>query len=228
MKDDYFLRRVDVKTADLARSAAGVRAVNASSDRLMLIQRASMALDQADVNDATLKLIDDAFSTGPLGPKLLKAFWSEHRIALSPIAGSRLMINPPEGLDPGSPSPISVSTQPWLCGRYGLCIPRLPTSVEMINVESENPGFFDDVSVFLDLGIDAEEASKFCNYVMPGSTVTMVRPNLKLHGRWMATADLDLSFSGLIERLEEQFNLKPLVQSGVEHVHSITLGIESK
>jgi hypothetical protein len=44
----------------------------------------------------------------------------------------------------------------------------------------------------------------------------------------MTVVGLDMSFSGIVEALESQFKLNPIVQSGLADVHSITLGIESK
>lgn len=211
--------------ADLARSAGGLRSVQLLQPQLELLQRAAMSLDGEDISDEVLQLVQDAFSSEPIGPKLLEAFWANYSISLSPIDGARLIVNPPSGIEPGVDQPVTLSCQKWLSGRYGLVLDRLPSSVEMMNVKSENHGFFDDVTVFWDLGVPVKE---LCGFVLPGSTVTLVRPNQKVHGKWMAVAGLDLAFSGLTEVLESQFKLTPLVQSGPADVHSITLGVESK
>jgi len=225
MKDDLFLQRVNVKIADLARSAEGLKSVKMPVDQLEMVNRARMALDGEDVPDSVVEGIDHAFSARQVGPNLLKTFWDNYRVALSPVPGSRLLVNPPENVDPGSSNPVTVRFQDWLTGRYGLTLKRFPTSIEMMNVKSENHGFFDDVTIFWDAGIPVTE---LCCFILPGSTVTLVRPNKTVHGRWMTVAGLDLSFFGILEALESQFKLNPIVQSGLADVHSITLGAESK
>lgn len=225
MKDDLFLQRVNVKIADLARSAGGLKSVKMSTDQLELVSRARLALEGEDVSDGVVSGIDRAFVSPHVGPNLLRTFWDNYAIALSPIDKSRLLVNPPENIDPGSPSPVTVHFQDWLTGRYGLVLKRLPSPIEMMNVTSENHGFFEDVTIFWDAGVPVKE---LCGYVLPGSTVTLVRPNKTVHGRWMTVVGLDMSFSSLVESLESQFKLKPIVQSGLADVHSITLGIESK
>jgi hypothetical protein len=225
MKDDLFLQRVNVKIADLARSAEGLKSVKMPVDQLEMVNRARMALEGEDVSDDVVEGIERAFSARQVGPSLLRTFWDNYHVALSPIPGSRLLVNPPENVDPGSSGPVTARFQDWLTGHYGLSLKRFPTSIEMMNVKSENHGFFDDVTVFWDVGVPVKD---LCGFVLPGCTVTLVRPNKTVHGRWMTVVGLDMSFSGIVEALESQFKLNPIVQSGLADVHSITLGIESK
>jgi hypothetical protein len=224
MKADYFLQRVGLGIADLARGSGKLKTVNLRESELELVQRASMALEGEDISDDTLKLLKDAFATGPLGPKLLQAFWSQHQTTLSQTQSTRLLVNPPVKLDPGASSTMTVSTQPWLNGRYGMCLGKLPSAVEQMGVISENHGFFDDVVVFWDYGVDFEQ---LCRYLIPGSVLTLVRPNKELHGKWAAVAGLDLSFTRMLETIESHFGLKMVVSSSESHVHSVTLGVES-
>jgi hypothetical protein len=229
-EDDFFLQRVNVNLANLLQGYQKFDLLRLAKPELEFVQRAKLALSQ-DVSPECYKLLLDAFdpraSLSQLGPKLLKAFWAH---AASELANSlvtapaQLLVNPPDHLTLKSTrNVVTVRFQPWLTGSYGQALARWPDAVDLLNVKSTLHGFFDNVVIFWDLGVDSE---KLGNFICPGSTLTLARPSYRAHA-WLKVCDLDLSCAELLRQLSAKFKLVTLSDAILPKGISLTtLGVE--
>lgn len=224
---DYFLRRVETKIVDEARGIYGLKALNATEFHA----RAAMAVERIGIKDIDPEVMDQinrAFDERS-GEQMLRAFWSHFRYKLC-ASGSCLLVNPPEGLSisgvPAS-SLITVYTQLWLRGSYGLRINHFPTAIEMINVKSSHHGFFDEVVVFWTRGMDLPELNALTERVLPGSVLKLVVPNVK-HRAWIATFNLDLPPNNAVDAVKTRYAVRLIETQDDGNVSATVLGIESK
>ena len=183
------------------------------------ISEASMALDgYTDIPDlAKLDLAKGVSKRD--GPALLRAFWTAFasQVKLEPV-DSRLLVNPPVGLS-GLGEGQMFTAGGFLKGSYGSPFKDDPLIVSQIAGTFDR--YFDDVTVFY-------TEDRLPPIIMPGSTITLVRPNLKKHGFWMAWAELDLNFVPLLSSIKEDFGYKTVLDQDYDEFTITILGIEAK
>jgi hypothetical protein len=189
---DLFTARLFVELADKLR----VMDPTTSAD---LLQMTRMAISVRDVSDATKLSISQGINDRDIG-ELLTAFWGHFidEVELYPTT-SRLLINPPKGLDPRAEFITTVRTQTSLCGSYGFLIDNKIYELFM------SEGFFSDVTVFWGAGLDLQFARQLATHrIDVGTTVTFLTP-APVHDFWLTWAQYDSGLKHLIENVSLRF-----------------------
>lgn len=160
--------------------------------------------------------------------QMLRAFWDRYATAY-PTAHegcARLLVNPPDGLQyigaetwtmrsPGSP----------LTGRYGTEISVTPTGLQMAGIRGEVRGFFDEVVIFWDGGLNV---AALVERMVTGTVVTCARPKLNRHGFWLAWTGIDLTFSAIFEEMDRHYKVASIGVEGTADVELSAFGLESR
>jgi hypothetical protein len=213
---DLFLSRLQVAIADHARQVGDFAHAHLDTETAQRAQLASMNF--TDVGEETLDLLKSEDAGG-----LLAAFWSHYKVSL-PESPARVLVNPPANLKVEGNN-MTLALQPWLTGQYGRVLEGAPQPIDFVNFTSTFHGYFDDAVVFWDLGLDAHALA---SHLMPGGTITLIRPRPTKHGFWMAWKGLDLSFKTITDGVQSRFRLRNLTQGNAENFESNTFGLESK
>lgn len=195
--------------------------------------RSSMALQghvdiplsaRGDIAIAVATKCEDQFVQG----RLLRAFWTtyggdHHGL---PVA-ARLWVNAPASVAVAEEYSYTHMTQGWLTGIVGtvLAAEDLHSPLVVSTINGETPGYFDDVTLFWDRGLDP---GLLAPLLAPQSTVTLVRPRPDKHSFWMGWADLDLNFNALFAALEIIFKVVPLSTVEQEETLISVFGLEFK
>jgi len=228
---DLFLERVAVSIADAAREYSGL-SVFSDPD---MARRCQVAMgNRQDISDDALSDLNLAFA--PRTPqiarqgRLLSCFWKTYPFALS-NALSRLLVNPPSDINPGEGFSMTLKTQSWVEGIHGACIfNRELTPIEVVSIPGAFSSFFDDVTVFWDYGFGEDwflGTSVVVDRIMPGSTVTLVRPSAH-HNTWIGWSGIDLSFKRLLASINSKYKLRELSVNTVGNIEVAILGVEAK
>lgn len=152
------------------------------------------------------------------GAHLMSAYWHTWPIQPMMQVVSRLLVNPPDNLDEELISASQVMTLTTVpCGNYGPSMSPValtsPLRRSLIHSETHPRGYFDDITVFWDGGIDL---SFLVDYVLPGSTLTFIRPELNLNADWLEWGNVDLDCRELIDAIQAKFNLTAIVEDRPE------------
>jgi len=182
-----------------------------------MLSAALMALNgQKDIGVSTKEMLDEAVSSLN-GGSVLRAFWSHYANDVELYdAESRLLVNPPVGIQPNSQWVATLNTQPYLTGSYGQ---------KHVNVLSlDGPTQIEDIVVFYgqlvvpDVGL--------LRLIAPGSTITMAMPS-EIHHFWMSWIQLDFGLEPLLEAVTKQWSLKVVhKQTSSKSVTVEVLGVE--
>lgn len=229
---DLFSSRARVALADLAAGVSGFGSIS----RPELAQLSSMSPVQ-DIGPAaarTLRGLPEVKNQLQLQGLALKAFWEAFSasVELRPVA-ARLMVNPPLDLGVNLHDGVwmTLSTQSWLTGRYGIsACAALPSGSVLprdlaFKVSGEMPGYFDDVAIFWDHEVDPVGLA---GWVVPGSTLTLCRPLPAVHAEWIRWIGLDFSFPAVIGALEASFKLSLVSRQVAGQVEHSIIGVEAK
>ena len=120
---------------------------------------------------------------------------------------------------------MTLRTQTWLNGQYGITAGSVLPRDVAFKVAGETQGYFDDVAIFWDHTIDPVSLAE---WVIPGSTLTLCRPLPAVHAEWIRWMGLDFGFSGIISSLEAKFKLQLVGRQTNGQVEHSIIGLEAK
>ena len=223
-----FKDRVSVAIADSVRTG-----IQSLTDETATSTSMAMA-GRTDVSFMVKELIRKASESKSFtqrGDLMMKAFWTAYcgEVKL-PHANARLLINPPEDLKEGTADyELILNGNRYQYGnRNEVKEINSRTNWLRYSVKGITEGYFDDVVIFWDKGISDETAKQISSYVLPGSTVTMIRPTLSEHGAWMGWANLPLDFTGIVAPIKADFKLVVVEETETTDISTIVYGIEGK
>lgn len=207
---NLFKERAIVQIANQAKALSGLMSIKFPEEA----RHSRFALSVEGVEDIPSQAVDflDRATHNPdvRARMMLNAFWQCHSVAL-PGEKARLVIHGPPEFKPSGDGRI------YSYDDFHALNPA--------QIDGEFTGFFTNVTLFWDHGIVHEAV---CDRLMPGSTITFLRPNRKTHNFWIGWANLDLTFKGFIACAEKFFNLVQIVQNETEDVEMLVLGLERK
>lgn len=211
---NLFTQRALVRIADRSRELSGLLSIKHPDDARM----SKLVVNQLGIVDIPANAVDAieraSATSDPSerGSLMLEAFWSTFQVNLVPEK-LRLLIH--------GPSSLQLFDQHTVKFDGGSFSDRL----ELANFRGEFPGFFDNITIFRDHGIPYE---KVLDRAMPGTTITLVRPNPKKHGFWMAWCNFDPSFSAFLDSADKLFNIKPVHKDTTDETEVVIFGLEAK
>jgi hypothetical protein len=185
-----------------------------------LLQMTRMAVSSREVSGTTRLNIVDGIKHRNIG-NLLCAFWTHYtnEIGLYPTS-TRLLINPPLGLDVKADHFVTIKTQKFLNGKYGEVIEHEVS--DLFHTE----GVFNDVAIFWGAGIDSNFARQLVTHrVDVGTTITLLTPS-QLHDFWLTWARYDSGIGNLMEVLGQRFQSVSLHRTECANVITEILGMQ--
>jgi hypothetical protein len=213
-----FNTRVLVAIADNARLCTDIGAI-ARPD----VMDSKVAIGASGFIDVSDEAVHDIASLSTVKPEhrlglLLKAYWSERQQFGLHQVKARLLVNPPPSLKLDDGMTMTVVGQNFLDGSHGTRLENgVPLSdVVRASIGGEFTGFFDDVAIFWDAGVDFNLVA---DYVIPGSTVTLLKPSPRTNSFWLNWAKFDSSFARATKVFSSKFkiaHLQGVVQNDVD------------
>lgn len=211
---NLFKTRLLLKVADEARSLSGLKILT-NSERAVTCRLILGELECTDVSDKAKVLLDQAYLARTQDDRrrlVMDAFWDEFKIELHPEK-FRLLIHGPEWFAPKDGATLRLSGHNFL------------SKTEISAHEGEFVGYFTNVTLFGDYGIPVEA---ILDRILPGSTITLVRPHPETHHFWMLWCGFDPTFSAFLSLAEKHFALVPLHRGGDANVEVLVFGLEAK
>jgi hypothetical protein len=213
---------------DLFEARLAVTLANSVRNARMGKHEPDAALAQVVLGEALLRDVAD-----PDQPTLA-AFWALHaRYIRLPHVGTRLLVNPPVGFDVQCEQSMTLTDN--LCemlGSYGKTEAVQPISNvarAALVADGSAAGFFDDVVLFC---LRKEGSAGFCaqlpELILPGSTVTLLRPHVESEFMWTAMLHVDLNFSAVAEAVATKYAVSKIVDEVRDKVSVVVYGIEAK
>lgn len=211
---NLFTQRALVGIADRQRELSGLLAIKHAADA----QMTKLILNELKVEDISYMAVEGmnrAFKTSDPNLRttfMMIAFWRTFSVHLVPEK-LRLVIHGPDHMKFGDQQLITFTG-----GEFN-------NRLELANYQGEFPGFFDNITVFRDWDIPYEAV---LDRAIPGTTITLVRPNPVKHHFWMAWCGFDPDFSAFLSAADKLFTLTPIDKQVTEDVEVIIFGLEAK
>lgn len=205
----------------IAESSKKFSALEVVSNSLALSTKSTLvSIGLSDVSKETSLDIVEASKSDTIDAVcglMLRAFWRESISAgfkLHNPSGSRLMINPPEGLhDVFASGTLTGTGQNFLIGKYGdrLKNGQRVSSLTRLNIRQDEKtvGCFDEIVIFWDYGIDIVP---ILDCVSSGTVVILACPDLgvKSNSVWVTWAKFDAGFEKIASEFNKRFKTQRL------------------
>jgi len=205
--------------------------------------RARVAI--ADTDDGTIcsdnaalrEMVMDGYSDVPVSSRtrlsnaiknqdaftVLSVFWGIFQVDVArPDVSSRLAVNPFSDCSSHVYAPATQAQGSTTLDSLDM------SSIARQHVKGEVTGYFDDVTLYWDKGLTAQDYAHIVNLVAPGSTLTFVRPSWEAHAFWLGWCGIDASYRAFTEEVEKSFTLRSVSHEDDGDVDVSILGIESK
>ncbi len=208
--DNLFRQRTLIEIADQAHRLSGLISIKHPDEARRAVFALNM-LKVQDISEEAKSYIHSATLTANTllrGCLMLDAFWLSHPISLPPEK-ARLLVNAPKCLTLNDESNYRLD--------------QLST-VAVSQVKGEFTGFFTNITLFAEHGFSPESV---LDRVLPGSTITLARPNLETHSFWVIWSELDLSFGNFMNATAKRFKVEPLHRGKTDHSETLTFGLEA-